>query len=786
MPYETIPGVKATYLDGAFKIPRGTAQPRILAIGPAKTGTTNEFFNVTNVALAEDEFGSDTEVLKFVHEAVAQGADNLAIIRSGGKQGSWVFTDSDSATLTIVPEYRDDDILGRYILFVENDGSKNRYIVYDAKDETYVYDSDEILILDEGIVSVVDTGIDLFTLFDRTDIPAASALDTVVIGDFVVVGTATAASVVASEGTDGQTVSRAERYAALSTTYHLLDYRDGDMVVPADVYMDDANVADDATHTYAGTGAADAEKYGYFWKGVPEATSAEDALGFVWQYRHKGHVYTYMSDVSDYFAGVAATPVAAAVTVNTDLVLTAQKVGKGGNAVTIELDSSGAAGPTVTVTETDLGIAILVVDDGAEFTDEAVIQINLALAAKTLRSGVLASTLVVASGGGAGTAIVTVPATNLAGGTGGAVLTHADLTGDVIPSAVTALFAAGSDSELREDNFGHQLATFCHVASTNWSQLIGGISYKAPPAGFGRGAVASWIGELPQLTDDGTEKSITAPSDNGDGVLGHKLIVGKSATGDGYRAAKLKNGNTTDGYAWGGFILTQGAGLPNGKDWPYGINDADERTDSGGKPVDIGKHLFVSYDWPILSNGYNGGTSYRGPVPATFFGKVATMKENEEPIGINGQVRKIQSPTRVHSTQVNDLALARVIGIRRDTSSALIFTTAKNVAHPDSDYTRLSTIRCVNRVLSGIRGLARPYIGKAFNAQNLASLQAAIDGYLVAEQSAGIHQGATSRISYTREDRIMGRLTIKLRMVPPFSIESITVETSLAADESEL
>jgi len=783
MPYESIPGVRATYLDGAFKIPNGTAQPRILVVGPAKTGMTNEFFNVSNVALAEDEFGSDTEVLKFVHEAVAQGADNLAIVRSGGKRGSWVFTDSASATLTIVPDYRDDDILGRYILFIENDGSSNRYMVYDATDETYVYDSDEILVLDEGIVEVTDTGIDLFTLFDKDDIPAASPLDTVVVGDFTVDGTATAASAVATEGTDGQTVSRAERYAALSSSYHLLDYRDGDMVLPTDVYVDDANVADDASALGAGSGSTDAEKYGYFWKGVPEAGSAEDALGFVWQLRHKGAIYTYMSDVTDHFSGADA---AATLTVNTDLVLTAQKNGKGGNGVTIEIDATGSAGPTVTVTETDHGLDILVVDDGTEFTDEAVVQINLALAAKTLRSGVLASTLVVASGGDAATSIATVAKANLAGGTGGAVLTHADLTGDTVPSAVTTLFAAGSDSELREDNFGHQLATFCFVASTSWAQLIGAIGYKAPPAGFTRGAIASWIGELPTLTDDGTDEYIDAPSDNGDGVLGHKLIVGESKTSDGYRAAQVNNGNSSDGYAWGGFILTEGAALPNGTTWPYGIDDADERTDSGGKPVDIGKHLFVTYDWAILTNGYNGGTSYRGGMPATFFGKVVTMPENEEPIGINGQVAKLQAPTRVHSTQINDLALARIIGIRRDTSNALIFTTAKNVAHPDSDYTRLSTIRSVNRVLSGIRGLARPYIGKAFNAQNLASLQAAIDGYLVAEQGAGIHQGATSRISYTREDRVMGRLTIKLRMIPPFSIESITVETSLAADESEL
>lgn len=787
MPYENIPGVKATYLDGAFKVPTASSQPKILVVGPAESGLTNEIFNVSNVSLAEDEFGSGTEVLRAVHEAVAQGADNLAIIRSGGQEGSWVFTDSDSATLTITPSYRDDDILGRYALVIENNGTSNRYMVYDITDETWVYDSDDVLVLDEGVVTVEDSGIDLFTLFDKNDIVSASALDTVVIGDFTADGTATASSVTATEGTDGTSVSLVERYAALTSTYHLLDYRDADMVVPTDVYIDDANAADDATATYAGTGSTDAERYGYFWKGVPQTGSVQDALGFVWEHRYQGNVYTYFADVDDYFAGVAAVPVQATLTIDTDLVLLASKVGKGGNAITIEVaDTVTAGAETAVVTETDYGFAILVnAEAGVSTTTQMKTAIDAALGATTLRSGVLASTLVSCTGG-TGTASVQGP-THLAGGTGGAVLTHEDLTGESIPAAVSAKWTAGADAELREVNFAHQLASFCRVASVNWSTMIGAISFKAPSEGYSRVKIADWIGVGPTITDDGVDRYIDAPADNGSGVLGHKLTAGKSKTSAGYRNAQVDNGNSTDGYYLGGIIQTRGNSLPNGATWPYGISDSDELTDSGGKVVDIGKHIFVTYDWPILTNGYNGGTSYRGAIAATFFGKVATMPENEEPIGENGAVVKLQAPVRVHSTQINDLAGQRLIGIRRNERGGnLIITTAKTAAHPDSDYTRLSTIRCVNRVLAGLRNLASPYIGKDFSAQRLASLQAAIDAFIQSERGFGIHQGAKARIGYTREDKIMGKLKIKLRMVPPFAIESITVETSLAADESEL
>jgi hypothetical protein len=92
----------------------------------------------------------------------------------------------------------------------------------------------------------------------------------------------------------------------------------------------------------------------------------------------------------------------------------------------------------------------------------------------------------------------------------------------------------------------------------------------------------------------------------------------------------------------------------------------------------------------------------------------------------------------------------------------------------------------VNRELSGIRRIAKRYIGKPFNSQRLAALQADIDGFLVAERKRQIHDGAKAVLFYTKADRVLGKLTVRLKMVPPFTIEHIDVEMSLAAEESEL
>lgn len=771
MPYSHIPGVKASYLDGAFKLPTASTQPKVLVVGPAEQGQTNEIFNVANTSAAETEFGADTPLMRVCHELLAQGASRLSVIRSGGTQGSLTVEDSDGGTLVITPEYRDNEILQRYALFISNDGVTNRYVVYDVEDQTWLYDSSEILVLDSGVIKLVDTDFGLFTLNDITVPDLAVAMADLVSGDFTVDGGATISTITIAEGTDGLTPSLVERYAAYNTTLHSLDYKDADFIIPVDAYIDDANVVEDASPA----------TYGYFWLGVPAAGSDCDKLGYLWQYIYRGRLYTYFTDTVDYFTVATA---AATVTVKSTLVISALREGKGGNACTIQiaLGSSPSAGITENA---DCGLDILVTAvSGVTTTADAAALINSALDAFVATTGTSGSALLEASGGV--TVISTVLAkTSLASGTGGHVLTHQDLTGDIIPSAVSTKFSAGTDAQLRECNFAHQAASFCYLASTNWATVLSCVSFKAPTV-FSRIDIADWVGTLPTYTDNGELLYINAPVDNGSGLLGCKLLAGQSKTSAGYRSDLVTGGTSTNGFAYGGLICTVGASLPNGSEWPYGIDSSDEATDSGNKPLDIGKHIFITYDWPIHSNGYNGGSTYRGSLVGSFVGKVASMPENQEPIGDNGKLRRVGTPPRIHSTQLDELASIRAIGLRRDDVSGIIIVSSKTAAHPDSDYTRLSTIRCVNRMLKGVRQLARPYIGKPFSSQQLMTLQSAIDQYLTSERTAGFNQGAKARMDYSRIDKIMGRLKIKVRMIPPFSIETIDVETSLAAEETEL
>lgn len=776
MPYENIPHVGVVLNDGSFKEPPVSTQPRILVLGTAASGITNEIFSISNVREAENEFGASSDILKSIHEAVPQGAENLAVMRIGGRQGNLLLTDAVAGTLTITPEFRDNTIMDRYAIAMEINSGVQRTAIFDLTDEEWVYDSSEILVINEGIVEVTDASLTQFTAGSFSDPTTMTAFSSLVVGDFTPSMTALAST----QGTDGSTDSLVEKYAALNTGYHLLDFKDADLVTAANVYLDDDNVIDgDVLDLWAG----------------PPLDGEVDALGYLWQYIYQGKLYTYFTDSATYFTDFS-TNVASTATpaVATTLVLTAVRAGDADGKFSIQITKAAINDPVeasdVTITEV-AGKIIVVVDveaDDSSTSAEAASAINDALAAFVMSNDLTADTIILAAGDG--TVITAIDgAVDSTGGSGPFAATHSDLTGDTVPAAVTTRFALAvtntADVELRECNFAHQLASFCELASTTWKTMLSSMSFKAPPVGFSREQIATWVGELPTFTQIGNELAIDATADNGTGLLGTKFLAGEAAA-SGYRNARVLSGSVGDSLAYGGFIKTKGISLPNGTNWAYGIEDGDELEDTNAAPVDLGKHILISYDWPVHRNAFDGGANYRGSLEATILGKIATMPENEEPIGQNGLIVKVTSPPRIHSTQLDGLASIRGIGLRFEEGTGYILVSAKTAAHPDSDYQRLSTIRSVNRTLEGIRTIAKKYIGKPFSPTRLVSLQSEVDGYLQAERAAGFNQGAVASISYTRSDRILGRLDLRLRMVPPFSIERIDIVTSLAADESEL
>ncbi|MBM07994.1 MAG: hypothetical protein CMF69_00220 [Magnetovibrio sp.] len=792
MPYESIPGVGATYLDGAFQTVVTSDQPRILVLGTSSGGNSYNIFQINSVGDAEDEFGSDSELMKPVHEALEQGSDNIAVMRIGGKKGSFTLTDGNGGELKLVPEKQDDDVLTQLSLFLEVDGGELRISIFDQDREEWIYDSDEARVLDTGLVDVVNSDFDLMVTdlntltfpsdpLDPTNAPtldvwadaandpedfmddtAAASLD----ADVVIVGVA---------GEDGEDMCAMERYACLTNGYQFLDYEDADILIPAGTFVDTLNQASGAELSFADFNAGE--------PGLPVVGTEDDGLGFLWQYEYRGKPYTvfferedpYSNDASDYDTTVTNN--------GSDIIFEPHDdIGDLASIVRVraEADANVTAGnETVTVSAIDGFIDVRVGFENAATTHT---QFASALTVASVMGKLIFSDVDVSAGPATVLVAIDQQLTSTAGGdvANASVILDDLLTGEETPSGVLKRLLLGEDAEVRECHFGHQLATACMKASTTWSTMLGCISTSAPEA-YSRPKVAEWVGQEPDYTVTGTDLSVPDAGAAGEGLLGIKFHSGAA----GYRSKQIKTGGSgSEGYAYGGYILTKGAALPT--DFPYGVSDDDEATDAKGKPVDIGKHLLVTASWPILSNGFDGGSEYRGSLCGTLAGKLTVTSEKEEPIGINGVLPGIRRPPRMRTPLINSLAKLRFISTRRETGLGHILVSVKTAAHPDSDYARLSTIRSVNREISGIRNICKPYIGKEFSSTRLASLQTAIDGFLRAEKEAGFNQGAVAQMAYTRQDKIMGRLTIKLKMIPPFSIEAITIETTLAAEESEL
>lgn len=356
------------------------------------------------------------------------------------------------------------------------------------------------------------------------------------------------------------------------------------------------------------------------------------------------------------------------------------------------------------------------------------------------------------------------------------VLTPYDLLGYLVPEAVLdRLFTVSADNtsttlvatneEVREVNFLHQAAFMAYRASNTTSQTIAFVPTLPPPAS--NDGLRKWTGQSPNYSiSDSGEVLVTV---EGSGIQGSKLLFGSP--------------NYRNGVPFGGVILTTGENLPNSE--PYGVDDQDEATDSKGLPIDIGKHAVVVGSWGSINNdlissyklrAFSQSNSFINLAPA-IMGRLTSLPVSEEPIGpVNGLVSGVSVlGLNIPKSILNTLALGRVCMF--DQAGAL--SILRTAALPSSDYTRVSTIRCSNRILSNVRSIALPFIGKSF-AFTKASIQQRIDGFMASEIKLGnIQSYDPPVIRASRADEIAGRMFISISFVPPFSLETINVDLTI-------
>lgn len=316
------------------------------------------------------------------------------------------------------------------------------------------------------------------------------------------------------------------------------------------------------------------------------------------------------------------------------------------------------------------------------------------------------------------------------------------------------------------DNFGWQLANFCHQTTINERSCYGVIGVTPSVAGATAtptlAQVEAWVAAL-EAFDTTT-------------ILGTDFTIGDGVTDVGAD-------NVPDNYA---FWATSDEVIPIGVPPRF---DNDVETDRRGEPVDIGKYISVVADQGRFVNDVSGrvnvtGGFYHNNLAATYAGLVTSLPAR---IGTTNQI--IRGATAVRAlapSQAERLMLKRYVTfLNRPTGYVVAngVTWAHKISDAvRSDYTQLTTLRITFDAVSFVRTRAIRYIGQPNNAQTRAAIRADVDEALGIMQKIGALQRYDFQLNITPAQAVLGKMTIDLKLVPAFEILEITITAALSAE----
>lgn len=275
MAYENLPGIFPLLIDGNLQISAVNENPVVLVIGTAPRGDTEVLYTVTGVSQAASDFGrSDGTLIRGLYEVVAGGAENIRLLRIGAKSAKLEGVGTGITIETVSKDYSAGE---DYKIFW--DDTEDRLRIWRVSDDLLIYDNNPAYpsaAIDENEVSVTGTASG-----SPGDIGLLSVPVLLKDADGVSGASYTA-------GDDGILLSRMELFEKLFVAYKLLENEDLDIIVPQNVYLDDANVLDMTTAEVSAlnTSAPWAVSPVY-----PTPGSFYDALGEVFAQEYQGEWY---------------------------------------------------------------------------------------------------------------------------------------------------------------------------------------------------------------------------------------------------------------------------------------------------------------------------------------------------------------------------------------------------------------------------------------------------------------------------------------------------------------
>jgi len=326
--------------------------------------------------------------------------------------------------------------------------------------------------------------------------------------------------------------------------------------------------------------------------------------------------------------------------------------------------------------------------------------------------------------------------------------TDNDGSADIFPSVGSASATTDIDgntiaaSAYESVNFAHLLASYCYNLSRNENEARGFIAVK-PPTSYAIKDLVAWIGSAPTRDSNG---NVTA---NGTGLLGNKWMVGTTDVGT------------------PGFFATD-------NDMPSGS----PILDSNDQKIDIGQYISVVASPVTFYNSSDStGLGYTGTGHTAYAGLAATLDSKEAPT--YKTVPGVSLHYALHKDKLDALVGAGYVTFSTKTNRVAVLD-GITAALSTSDYKRYSTFAIASDVITDIRRVCEPFIGRVLASVERAAINTAVEGVLNTRREQNYISNYEYQVTSTAAELTAGIVNVEVIIVPAFEIKKIQLTISMS------
>ena len=211
-----------------------------------------------------------------------------------------------------------------------------------------------------------------------------------------------------------------------------------------------------------------------------------------------------------------------------------------------------------------------------------------------------------------------------------------------------------------------------------------------------------------------------------------------------------------------------------------GFVDGSVEFDSNNAPIDIGKYLSVVP--AIINTGISSAYSTDGRntnAAALYAGLLTTINPGDSTTNIS--VPRITLPFEVKKSKLNELAGAGYVMMQTKTRGVTVVS-GELASSINSDYDYVSTSIAVSDVVSSIREVVEPFIGKGTTQAMVSSINTAVESVLQTK----VNQGVVNKYNYSIIPYVTSTgnstIDIPLILVPAHELREVNVSVKLAFD----